>query len=662
MSNLIQRLQRLSPQQRAQLAEQIQPQSSGPINTRLVAFVVPSSGGAIDPSAVRDDLMARLPDYMVPSLILPLDSLPLTPNGKIDRQALASIELTPVSGAQAGYAEPASDIEQALARIWSDVLGLDMLSLHDNFFEIGGDSILSIQIVARARQTGMELTPALLFKHPTIGELAAVVAASQPSKASAEQGLVSGSVPLTPIQHWFFENQLQRPEQWNQAILLRLRKPTTPDALRDAVRALLEQHDALRSRFIQQGNSWMQEQVGLPVELPVALLDLRGKPTAEQQILIEQTATQQHQSLRLALADLLQVTHIRMTDSDDTLLIVLHHLVVDGISWRVLLEDLHTALDQRRKGQPITLPSKSTSFQTWSQQLQAYAQSDAAAAALDYWLASVFQQTLALPRDQAARDAVNTTASTHTITQQLSENETRALLEDVPGVYHTQINDVLLTAIAQTFSNWLQSDSVLFALEGHGRESLFEDIDVTRTVGWFTSVFPVRLSLPKSDDLGQTILSIKEQLRALPENGISHGLLKYSARYGARFAGLAEPEILFNYLGQTDALLGGLHDFALESDSVGEARFPDDQRRYLIEINSYVRDGRLQSRWEYSSNFHAEVTIQKLANGFDQALRAIIDHCASPQAGGHSVSDFPLADLNADSFEQIASLLDATDN
>ncbi len=181
MSNLIQRLQRLSPQQRAQLAEQIQPQSSGPVNTRLVAFVVPASGGAIDPSAVRDDLAARLPDYMVPSLILPLDSLPLTPNGKVDRQALAKLELTPVSKAKVGYAEPASEIEQALARIWSDVLGLDMLSLHDNFFEIGGDSILSIQIVARARQAGMELTPALLFKHPTIGELVAYIEAQQPT-------------------------------------------------------------------------------------------------------------------------------------------------------------------------------------------------------------------------------------------------------------------------------------------------------------------------------------------------------------------------------------------------------------------------------------------------------------------------------------------------
>ncbi|MBN8595711.1 MAG: hypothetical protein J0M33_28420 [Anaerolineae bacterium] len=662
MSDLIQRLQRLSPQQRAQLAAQIQPQSSGPINTRLVAFVVPGSGKAIDPSAVRDDLTTRLPDYMVPSLILPLDSLPLTPNGKVDRQALASMELTPVSGGQASYAEPASEIEQALARIWSEVLGLDMLSLHDNFFEIGGDSILSIQIVARARQAGMELTPALLFKHPTIGELASVVAASQPSQATAEQGLVTGPVLLTPIQHWFFENQLQRPEQWNQAILLRLREPIASDALQEAIQALLGQHDALRTRFIQQDNRWTQEQVGLPSELPVTLLDLRGKSVAEQRALIEQAATLQHQSLQLGKADLLRLTHIRLSESQEALLLVLHHLVVDGISWRVLLEDLHTALDQRRKRQPIALPSKSTSFRVWSQQLKAYAESDSVSKYLDYWLGSGFQQAPALPRNQGAGDVVNTIASACMITQELSESETRALLEDVPGVYHTQINDVLLTALAQTLGDWLQTNSVLFALEGHGRETLFDGVDVSRTVGWFTSVFPVWLELPSGPDLGQNLLGVKEQLRALPQNGMSYGLLKYSSRYGTQLTGMAEPEVLFNYLGQTDNLLSGLDGFSLEADAVGEARFPQDQRRYLIEINAFVRDGRFQSRWSYSSNVQDEVTIQQLARRFHQALHAIIDHCASPQAGGHSVSDFPLADLNADSFEQIAGLLDALDN
>lgn len=662
MSDLVQRLQRLSSQQRAQLAEQLLPPSSGSTTTRLVAFVVPATGATIDLSALRDALTDRLPDYMVPSFILSLDSLPLTPNGKLDRQTLASMELTPVSGAQDRYAKPTSEIEQALARIWSQVLGLDMISLHDNFFEIGGDSILSIQIVARARQAGMEITPVLLFKHPTIGELAAVVAASRPGQATAEQGLVTGSIPLTPIQHWFFENRLQRPDQWNQAILLRLRDPVVPDFLHEAVRALLQQHDALRTRFIQQGKSWIQEQVGLPVELPVALLDLRGMATAEQQVLIEQTATQQHQSLRLEAADLLRVTHIRVSESEEMLMLILHHLVVDGISWRVLLEDLHTALDQRGKGKPINLPSKSTSFQAWSQKLQIYAESEAASASLDYWLGSGFRQAPALPCDQVGENVVNTAASARAITQQLSEAETRALLEDVPGVYHTQINDVLITALAQTLSSWLHEDSVLFALEGHGRETLFDGVDISRTVGWFTSVFPVRLRLPSEQGLGQILLGVKEQLRTLPQNGMSYGLLKHSARYGSPLAGMVEPEILFNYLSQTDNLLGGLDGFALEADSVGEARFPQDRRRYLIEINSFIRDGRFQSRWGYSTNLHHEVTIQQLADQFHQALRAIIDHCASPQAGGHSVSDFPLADLNAASFEQIAGLLDALDD
>lgn len=660
MNSLYERLQLLSAEQRAVLAEQLQPQTAAPANTRLVAFIVPVANSSLDTEQTRNALSEHLPDYMLPGFVQMLDALPLTPGGKVDRKLLAAMELT-VTRTESGYAEPSSEIEQLLARIWSEVLALDMLSVHDNFFEIGGDSILSIQIVARARQAGLDITPALLFKHPTIAEVSAVIERSQPQQPDAQQGLVTGAVPLTPIQRWFFDNRLQRPSHWNQALLLRVDAPVMAADLNEVVRALLQQHDALRTRFTPQSGTWVQDLVDMPAELPLESLDLRGKSAAEQTALIEQVANRQHQALRLEQADLFRVTKFRLSDTEDVLLLILHHLVTDGISWRVLLEDFHTALEQRWQGKPIALPPKSTAFQVWSQRLQTYPTLPNAQAALEYWQAARFQQPQPIPHDFDSDHSRNTSASSLTVIQQLSEAQTHALLEDVPGVYHTQINDVLLTGLAQTLSEWLGDSSVLFALEGHGRETLFEGIDITRTVGWFTSVFPVRLELT-SGDIGQNLLSVKEHLRAVPENGVSHGLLRYTAAHADVFAAHAEPEILFNYLGRGDTLLSGLNRFALASDSVGVARYPEDPRHYAIEVNCIIHNGCFESRWSYSYNLHSESTIQRLANRFHQALAAIIDHCLSPQAGGHSLSDFPLADLNSDSFDQIAGLLDALDN
>jgi aryl carrier-like protein len=255
-------------------------------------------------------LAERLPEYMLPHQIVSLDALPLTPNGKVDREALLASS-TMVSEPTSGYTEPASEMEKTLAEIWSEVLGQDMLGVHDNFFEIGGDSILSIQIVARARRAGIEFTPAQLFKYPTIADLANAIGQQQPEQVTTEQGLITGTVPLTPIQHWFFERNGQNPAQWNQAVLLRLNQPVGMQELREAVTAVLQHHDALRTRFVEYNGQWMQEQVGMPANLPLESADLRGKPAAEQTTLLEQIATRHHQSLRLDKADLVRFVHVR---------------------------------------------------------------------------------------------------------------------------------------------------------------------------------------------------------------------------------------------------------------------------------------------------------------------------------------------------------------
>jgi non-ribosomal peptide synthase protein (TIGR01720 family) len=657
MTELLQRLRSLPFEQRAGLINQLGTAQSGPEKTRLMAFVVPASGKTIDPSQLRAALSQRLPDYMLPHQIIILDVLPLTPNGKVDREALAKLHPS-VGEPTTGYSEPSSEMERALAKIWAEVLGQELLSVNDNFFEIGGDSILSIQIVARARRVGIDFTPALLFKHPTIAELASAIEPNQQEQPVSVQSLITGPVPLTPIQHWFFEHHSENPAHWNQAVLLRLNQPVAQPVLREAVSDLLQQHDALRTRFVKKNGKWNQELVAMPVNMPLESVDLIGKPASEQAAMVEEIATRHHRTLRLENADLLRVIHLRYTQEDEGLLIILHHLVVDGISWRLLLEDLHTALEQRTAGRPAALPPKTTSFQTWSQNLQDYAASPGTAAAARYWLSERFRHAQRIPRDFEVDIARNTAESGQITAEKLDEAETRALLEDVPGVYHTQINDVLLTALAQTQAEWLQESSVLFALEGHGREALFDDVNVTRTVGWFTSVFPVRLEVREDYDLGQTLLSIKEQLRGLPDNGVGYGVLKYSAKHRDEFASFPEPEILFNYLGQQDHYLTDLKLYELAADTVGEMRFPFNRRAYLVEVNCFIRNGCFHSMWNYSHHFHTETTIRRLAERYHLALRDIIEHCRSPQAGGRSISDFPLADLDQDSFDQIAGLLD----
>jgi non-ribosomal peptide synthase protein (TIGR01720 family) len=657
MTELLQRLRNLPSEQRAELARQLGSGESAPEKTRLLAFIVPAEGETIDSSQLRAALSQRLPDYMLPHQIIMLDELPLTPNGKVDRESLANFNPSEREPTR-GYSEPTSVMEQALAKIWSEVLGQELLSVNDNFFEIGGDSILSIQIVARARRVGIEFTPAMLFKHPTIAELASAIEPEQPEQSARGQELITGHVPLTPIQYWFFEHFSKNPAHWNQAVLLRLNKPVVVPALEAALSDLLQQHDALRTRFIEQDGKWHQEQTAMPETLPLESVDLREKPAAEQAAIVEEIATRHHRNLRLENADLMRVIHLRYSQLEEGLLIILHHLVVDGISWGLLLEDLHTALEQRTAGRPAALPPKTTSFQIWSQEVQNYAAQAGAASAANYWLSDRFRQAQQLPRDFEVDKARNTSESGEIVVEQLDEGETRSLLEDVPGVYHTQINDVLLTALAQTLTEWLQESSVLFSLEGHGREALFDGVNITRTVGWFTSVFPVRLEVSARRDLGQTLLSIKEQLRSLPDNGVGYGILKYSAEYRHEFEAFPEPEILFNYLGRRDHTLADLKLFELAADSVGEMRFPLDRRAYLIEVNCFIKDGCFQSVWNYSRHFHTEKTIQRLAERYHQALLDIIHHCRSPQAGGRSISDFPLADLDQESFDQIAGLLD----
>ena len=627
-----------------------------PGEKRLVAYVVAQEGPAPSGSELRGFVRERLPEYMVPSAFMALPALPLTPNGKVDRKALPAPE---GRGVAEGYVPPCTPTEELLAGIWAEVLRQERVGRHDNFFALGGDSILSIQIVARAQQAGLQLMPKQLFQHQSIAELAAV--AGTGPQVAAEQGVVSGPVPLTPIQRWFFEQGLPAPQHFNQAFLLEVGSELEPKWVRRVVRQLLVHHDALRLRFTPEGSGWRQVQAGLEEAVPFAVVDLSELGVEEQPAALEGVAAEQQGSLDLSSGPLLRVVLFKLgAQRPGRLLLVVHHLAVDGVSWRVLLEDFQRAYQQLRWGQALQLPPKTTAFKAWAERLWGYGRSEAVREELDYWLGGSRRGVRPLPRDYASDPEANTVASAGHVVVALSEEQTRALLQEVPPVYHTQINDVLLTALVQSFRRWTGAGSLLLDLEGHGREELFAEVDLSRTVGWFTSLFPVCLELG-AEPPGEALKAVKEQLRRIPNKGIAYGVLRYlypEAEVRAVLQALPPPEISFNYLGQLDQALSESSLFRPARESSGPPQSPLGRRPHLLNVNGWVAEGRLHLQWSYSQRVHRGATVEQLAQAFLEALEAVIVHCRSPEAGGFTPSDFPLARLEAQTLNKLSVLLE----
>ncbi|HEX2288933.1 MAG TPA: condensation domain-containing protein, partial [Pseudonocardiaceae bacterium] len=507
---------------------------------RLVAYVVPVVGGVLDSVELRAYLATMLPDYMVPAAFVALDGLPLTPNGKLDRRALPAPDFAGVVGG--GYIAPRSEAERALADIWADVLGVEQVGVEDNFFELGGDSILSIQVVSRARRAGLGLMPLDVFMHPTVASLVLGVAGVAP--VVAEQGPVSGVVALTPIQHWLFETNPVCPQRFDQSVSVELTQGTDERALRRAFDAVLEHHDALRMRFECVDGRWRQE--NMPVG-PVDVLqrrDLSGIDDPDAQTAaMEQVAGQVRAGFDLSDGPLVRAVLFDLgAQQRPVLFVAVHHLVVDGVSWRILLEDLDTAYAQATRGQTVGLGSKTTSFQNWAQRLTEHASTGGFDAELDYWTQITQGGDPVVPTDGTG---ANTVASMSAVTVRLDAAQTKALLHDVPGVYRTQVNDVLLAALGRVLSRWTAQRRVLIDLEGHGREEIFDGVDLSRTVGWFTTMFPLALDIPTTADLGGLLKSVKEQLRAVPGRGLGYGALRYLTPTQA-LADQPHPQVSFN--------------------------------------------------------------------------------------------------------------------
>jgi len=616
---------------------------------KITAYIVPQEGLYPKASDLRTELKQTLPDYMVPSFFVMMESFPVTANGKLDRNALPKPETD--SALVSENVTPRNDKEQALASIWCEVLSIATVGVFDNFFELGGDSILSIQIISRAKLLGLHLTTKQVFENQTIAELASV-ASEVETPILAEQGNVTGAVPLSPIEKWFFDNNFVEEQHWNQSVLLDL-KPGfihTKNQLEDALTAVVTHHDALRLRFNRSTDGVCQfhqeNNEGQPA-FSLKSVDLTGFSAERLAEQISFNANKCQKSLNLADGPLFAVTIFNLPNEQRKMLLVVHHLVVDGVSWRILLDDVSSALAQVAEYKEISFAVKTTSYQQWVNTLVTHTNNTLIYDEADYWLTQTKVAKPTIPIDNPAGSSAVSYSKIKKVS--LSSSKTAALLRDSSQAYRTEINDLLLTALAKTMADWSGNSEILIDLEGHGRESFDDRIDLSRTVGWFTSVYPVRLDVEVGLPLASNIKRVKEQLRSIPNKGFGFGALKTFANDETLRQALSDApkaDVVFNYLGQFDSMLDGNTWFSLATENRGREHSADADEPHLLSVNCHIVDGSLQVDWIYSSDIYRDETIEKISESYLASLSQIIDHCSEASSFGYTPSDFPLSLLN----------------
>ena len=622
-------------QAQAGVREAIVTAQEGPSGARLVGYVTSERDAELntfyplDSQQLRAQLGEVLPEYMVPSAIVVLEALPLTPNGKVDRKALPAPEFV-----SQGYEAAEGKVEQTLARIWQAVLGLERVGRQDNFFELGGDSILSLQIVARARQAGIGLTPRQVFEHSTVAGLARVAREVQELVRHEEIHEVQA---LTPIQQAFFTRFPLGLSHWNQSVLLAIPDGLEIAALARTIEALLAAHDALRLRFVRDSEGhWHQRVARVEAGQVLEVSDLRGE--ADWQAALEREGTRLQASLDIEQGPLMRAGYF-ILEGEARLLLAIHHLAVDGVSWRILFEELQQGYGQASEGQAVQL-APNTPWSVWVQRQLAHGQSEVVRAEVKWWRESLAGAEARLPVDGLAQ-----AGPTHSVVMALDETETRQLLREAPRAYRAGVEDVLLAALAQTLGDWAGTDGVLVALEGHGREALGEeDLDLGHTVGWFTTQYPVWL--PSQDDAHRAIVSTKERMRSVPNRGLHFGLLQ------SQLADLPQPQVGFNYLGQFDQSLSETGRFRFAAESGGESMAQGLASDMLLDLNGMIAGGRLSVRWSYRDGALTEARVRGLSQGFLQRIRVLITHCHAAQPTA-TASDFPLANVTQAELERL---------
>jgi len=594
----------------------------------LVAYYI--SSREIPVEEWRSFLASQLPDYMMPSYFVRMDVFPLTPNGKLDRKAFPAEKRTEEEYIDASTAE-----EKILAGIWQKVLGRERVGVTQNFFSAGGDSIKSIQIISRLRSAGYEISVRDLFVAQTIRQL---VSRLKPLESQAEQSAVTGVSALTPIQQWFVDGPIKRKHHYNQSVLLNFKEGIKAETVRQLFSRIQQHHDALRMVCRMEGGVVAGlENRGAELAVSLYEQDLREQSQPAQAL----TAACEQLQAGISLADgpLMKLGLFHMQDGS-RLLIVIHHLVIDGISWRILFEDIETLYRQQKEGGSFELPLKTDPFLSWAGHLAKYKETDTFKNTAAYWKEALAKDWSPLPKEYPGFSGL--TASTANRAFTISEEDSSRLLTKVNAAFGTRINDILLTALLLSMKKQFGRHSVRIDLEGHGREAIQAGVNMSRTVGWFTSIYPVILESGEND-LRAAIRTVKESLRKVPNKGIDFLLHGY---------GDSRSEICFNYLGQFDSDMQQ-NSYQIATEDKGQAVSPTETREYLWEITGMVAGGQLGMSLAYDRRFFGSATMDSFMDNYRESLLEVIDYCCSLDKEELTPSDLTVRDLSFDLLDQL---------
>ncbi|WP_217701400.1 non-ribosomal peptide synthetase [Tenacibaculum aiptasiae] len=587
-------------------------------NNQLVAYAVVKEG--FDKKIVRDELSNVVPVYMIPEVFIELDSFPLTANGKLDRKSLPEAKTSDLSFNE--YVAPRTQTEIRLVKIWQELLKNEKVGINDNFFSLGGNSITAIQVVSQAKKQDIHLRVGDIFKNQTIQELSQNLRKN--NTVLSEVGVLEGEFELLPIQHDFAESSFNNVNHYNQSVLMKISKELDDNIIDKAISKLVFQHDILRAKYRKEGDIY---QGVYSLEEPKLYIE-NLKNIEERSENITKVCSKYQKSLSLTENTICFVLiKTSDTESHNRLFIVAHHMIVDIVSWHILLDDLSGYIHDAIKGKVTVTSRKSTSYRQWQQKLYSYGNSKYLLKEFTYWKKQL-SKAVKLPYDFSTNEYKSTYKDVKFYQTKLTAKETEVLLTECHQKYNTEINDLLMSSLAMTLGPWLNSNEFTIGLEGHGREDIFDNIDVSRTIGWFTSLFPLTLTYSE-DSLDRTIIEVKERLRQVPNKGIGYGILRYLNDDDDIRSQLSKnfQQIIFNYLGQfeTEDQTNGF--FSMASESMGQNIDLKNQNNHKLSISGLVVEGRMQFNWNYNSNIFSEQTVLKLAQSFEDNLKLIINHC-----------------------------------
>jgi len=615
--------------------------------TQLVVYFIPSNKNVqlVSRDSVKHFISQRLPSYMVPTAFVPVNELPLTIHGKVDLASLP--KATESDLVRTCYVAPENDLQRLICSILEDLLKVEQVGIQDNFFALGGDSILSIQAVSRINHYGYQLTSSQFFNCPTVEKIAELLTESKACQAIFTQDDSSGELALSPIQQRFFGMKNTNNSRYLQSALLHVPEAIGEDFFSQYISALLAQQDLLRVRFSnltsELPSAHFEPITSIDIKDILSVESLKGLNEEERVNKLAALGDDYKSTISLTNGHLFKFIYFEADcAAQSRLLIVFHHLLIDGVSWRIILNEIKSAYQQYIAQNKIRLAPKATRFHDWSVKLADWTNSDAAIEEMNYWN-NKHQQNESLVQKEVSGGEDNSLATTQYVTAKLSPHDTQALLQNCHQAYRTQINDLLLSALMLALNKWRNVQSYSVFMEGHGREDeLFDNTDLTKCVGWFTSLYPVLLE--NKSTLGSTILHTKEQLRHIPQKGLGYLASKYLTSNASNLT--SDMDIVFNYLGQFDQQFSKKMLFAKAEEYTGFDVDRSREREYTLGFNGSIANGELSFDIDFNQHLFEKVDVDQLAKEFESALQTLIRNCEAQPIASCSPSDFALCNIS----------------